>query len=318
MNYDFTVKQKLIRQGQIRQLICSPWAGVMLWMNDVETDSLPAENMDYRGLWMNYCLDGSCELLVENEGYFYLGAGQLCVGPNKAVDEFRYPTGRYLGLELFISEAEITDDLRHLIRDLGFNWKNTGTNVVGVPTEMLQRHLSGLSNHLLSGTGTLEEYRMQTLELLHLIGKGELAEKEKDCFLNKKNRMLALSVASDLKENLTDRITIQKLADRYGVSVSALKKYFEIAMGANITTYRQKIRCEKAAELLRTTDLSVGEIAAMVGYAHQGKFGEIFRRTYGCSPLAYRRRQRTVWNREIIESQLEQNSSKGIEPGSRL
>ena len=89
-------------------------------------------------------------------------------------------------------------------------------------------------------------------------------------------------------------------------------------MGANITAYRQKIRCEKAAELLRTTDLSVGEIAAMVGYAHQGKFGEIFRRTYGCSPLAYRRRQRMVWNRENIESQLEQNSSKGIEPGSRL
>lgn len=47
LNDDKPVKQRILQQGQIRQLICSPWAGIMLWMNDVETYFLSTDNSDY-------------------------------------------------------------------------------------------------------------------------------------------------------------------------------------------------------------------------------------------------------------------------------
>lgn len=228
MNDNLTVIQKVFQQGQIRQLMCSPWEGVMLWMNDVQTDFLPVAAADYSGLWINYCIDGSCELLIENEGFFYLEAGQLCVGPNKAMDKFRYPTGRYLGLELFIRETSISNEFGQLMEDIGFIRKSIGKNVVGIPAEKLHRHLAVLSDHLMRADGTLEDYRMNTLILLYLIGKGEISVKEKDFFLNKRQRMLALEAASELKERLAENVTIRELADQYGVSISSLKSILKL------------------------------------------------------------------------------------------
>ena len=281
--------EKYGRNGEVRQLICTPWEGVRLWMNEVRAESFPANNIRYKGMWINYCIEGSCELTVENEGYLYLGAGQICVGPNGAINAFRYPTGKYLGIELFISETEGNDFIRQLLEEIGFAWTDSEKNRVGIPTEKLLGALRAASEGLMRKSGTPEDFRMLTLEILYLIGKGEISPISKSTFLSNHQRKLALQAAEVLQDDLAGNITLKDLAARYGVSVSSLKKYFEIAMGSNFTVYRQKLRCKKAAELLSTTKMSVGEIAVAVGYSHQGKFGDIFRRIYGCSPSAYRR-----------------------------
>ena len=46
---------------------------------------------------------------------------------------------------------------------------------------------------------------------------------------------------------------------------------------------------KKAAELLRTTDLKVIEIANSVGYENQWKFARVFADRYSVSPLEFRR-----------------------------
>lgn len=43
-----------------------------------------------------------------------------------------------------------------------------------------------------------------------------------------------------------------------------------------------------ARQELARTRRSVGEIAAACGYENQGKFGEVFRRETGMTPLEYR------------------------------
>jgi AraC-like DNA-binding protein len=47
-----------------------------------------------------------------------------------------------------------------------------------------------------------------------------------------------------------------------------------------------------AAETLRNTDKSISEIAAASGYENQGKFGGIFKRIYGMTPMEYRRQNK--------------------------
>ena len=46
---------------------------------------------------------------------------------------------------------------------------------------------------------------------------------------------------------------------------------------------------EKAAALLRETDMSVAEIAGQVGYESQSKFTAAFKEQFGLLPTAYRR-----------------------------
>ena len=53
-----------------------------------------------------------------------------------------------------------------------------------------------------------------------------------------------------------------------------------------------------AAETLRNTDKSISEIAAASGYENQGKFGGIFKRIYGMTPMEYRRQNKCENNKE--------------------
>ena len=66
----------------------------------------------------------------------------------------------------------------------------------------------------------------------------------------------------------------------------------EIAEFKGIATGEQpefELAWERAAELLRETDMSVAEIAAAVGYESQGKFTAAFKNQFAALPTAYRK-----------------------------
>ena len=57
----------------------------------------------------------------------------------------------------------------------------------------------------------------------------------------------------------------------------------------SIAAHLKKHRMEKAAQLLRETDLPVAEVARQVGYESQSKFTAAFKEQYGQLPKEYRR-----------------------------
>lgn len=59
------------------------------------------------------------------------------------------------------------------------------------------------------------------------------------------------------------------------------------------TAFIRHIRLKKAAELLRTTDMKVIDIAFAVGFVHTSYFASCFKQRYGCSPSHYSRRHET-------------------------
>ena len=70
---------------------------------------------------------------------------------------------------------------------------------------------------------------------------------------------------------------------------NSYKLYVKGILGDSYLSYFRKKRMEKAAELLKTTNMKVIEIANSVGYENQGKFAKVFAETYGVLPLEYRR-----------------------------
>ncbi len=82
--------------------------------------------------------------------------------------------------------------------------------------------------------------------------------------------------------------TVAGLAQRVGASRSALARRFTALVGEPPLTYLTGWRMALAADLLRTSDLTLEAIAHRVGYANAFAFSVAFTRVRGLSPSGYR------------------------------
>ena len=100
---------------------------------------------------------------------------------------------------------------------------------------------------------------------------------------------LIRQIHDDMLSHLDQRITIDDLCHRYPINPTTLKDVFKVVYGTSIAAHLKKHRMEKAAQLLRETDLPVAEVARQVGYESQSKFTAAFKEQYGQLPKEYRR-----------------------------
>lgn len=63
---------------------------------------------------------------------------------------------------------------------------------------------------------------------------------------------------------------------------------FKQSTGENFVDYVQKVRVEKACELLKDVRLKTYEVAYKVGYADDKYFCQIFKKIKGLTPGQYR------------------------------
>jgi AraC family transcriptional regulator len=101
--------------------------------------------------------------------------------------------------------------------------------------------------------------------------------------------LLAHLAVQHVHANLGDPLTVRDLARVAGVGVTHFSLTFRQVTGATPHRYILRARIERARELLRMTSLSIGEIAAAVGFAGQSHFCIAFGREAGLTPSAYRR-----------------------------
>jgi transcriptional regulator GlxA family with amidase domain len=91
-----------------------------------------------------------------------------------------------------------------------------------------------------------------------------------------------------LQENLGRPVTMARLAAHLGVTPRTLNRRFRQATGVSPQAYLQRLRISHARELLRHSNLGVGEIAWQLGLQDASYFSQLFRRHCGMSPLRYR------------------------------
>lgn len=84
--------------------------------------------------------------------------------------------------------------------------------------------------------------------------------------------------------------TLEALAQRAGLSRTALAARFRDAMGDTPLNHLRTIRMQRAMRLLAETDQRLEAVAAAVGYQDAFGFSKVFKRTVGLSPKAFRQR----------------------------
>ncbi len=85
---------------------------------------------------------------------------------------------------------------------------------------------------------------------------------------------------------------ISSLASQVNLSSSRLSHLFKDHTGMSLNDFLANERLDRAAELLRDTEMRVKEITFHVGYGQVPSFHRAFKKKFDHSPLGYRKRQR--------------------------
>jgi AraC-like DNA-binding protein len=83
--------------------------------------------------------------------------------------------------------------------------------------------------------------------------------------------------------------TVSDLARRIGLSRTRLAERFRHFLGESPMAYLAQWRLKLGAEILQSTQDSVAEVAAAVGYGSEAAFNRAFKREFDCPPAQFRR-----------------------------
>ena len=136
---------------------------------------------------------------------------------------------------------------------------------------------------------------LKSVELLYLLCVGSpLLSSPTQGYFDRYQLETVRLVQQYLLEHLDEPLTIEQLARQFHISSTLLKSCFRSQFGKPLHRYLQGLRMERAAQLLEGSGLSISQIASSVGYNSVSQFGALFKRTFQCTPLAYRKQKKRL------------------------
>jgi len=103
-----------------------------------------------------------------------------------------------------------------------------------------------------------------------------------------RRRALFLDAARIIEDDFQDKLALDDVALRVATSRRQLQRAFAEAGETSFRAYLQRVRMERAAELLRGSPAPVNQVASAVGYRQPAQFAKAFRRHHGAPPSAFR------------------------------
>ncbi|MBO5217900.1 MAG: helix-turn-helix transcriptional regulator, partial [Clostridia bacterium] len=128
-------------------------------------------------------------------------------------------------------------------------------------------------------------WKMECIEMLYGILNELRRSTDEQVY---KYRRIAPAMAM-LEERLTDpSLSASVLADACGIGTGSLSRIQRELYGTTTNRLIWMRRMETACDLLRSSPLNIGEIAARCGYANIYTFSHAFRRAFGVPPTDWR------------------------------
>jgi len=92
-----------------------------------------------------------------------------------------------------------------------------------------------------------------------------------------------------LRAHFSETILFSQLATTLGLGERTFSRRFKQAVGLSPSSYLQNLRLNTAKDLLRTSNVSVADVAIRCGYQDDSYFCLRFKQIMGQTPLAYRK-----------------------------
>lgn len=127
----------------------------------------------------------------------------------------------------------------------------------------------------------------KTLEVVWLLTRPPLPEARAP--ISGDTRRAVEKARAILRDNMANPPALKILAVQVGMSLSKLKQVYPLVYGMPPYAYLRQVRMERALHLIRSTDMSVIEVAFEVGYASPSRFSRAFADQFGFNPSRARR-----------------------------
>lgn len=104
---------------------------------------------------------------------------------------------------------------------------------------------------------------------------------QEQSFITKMNDIIKLNVENP-------KFSVEDLADKLSVSRVQLYRKVKAIIGINISDHINNVKLEKAAELLKSNQMNISEIAYSLGFSSPNYFSTAFKNKFGVSPKEYK------------------------------
>lgn len=244
---------------------------------------------------INYCKEGRCECLFGEHQYCYMSAGDLSfcsLQDNSHQSEF--PTAHYHGITITVDFTRITDEMRKVLELLSVDLERIKelSHIRDFTIIRANQTIQHIFSELYTVPITIRQgyIRVKVLELLLVLTElNPMEDKSKHVRFSEMQIESIKQVHAFLITHFNEHYTIDSLSDRFEISPTVLKKCFKGVFGDSVYSYMKMYRLQVAERLLKESKLTVGEIAAQVGYLNPNKFTSAFCAQYGVPPTLYRK-----------------------------
>lgn len=104
---------------------------------------------------------------------------------------------------------------------------------------------------------------------------------QEQSFITKMNDIIKFNVENP-------KFSVEDLADKLSVSRVQLYRKVKAIIGINISDHINNVKLEKAAELLKSNQMNISEIAYSLGFSSPNYFSTSFKNKFGISPKEYK------------------------------
>lgn len=149
-------------------------------------------------------------------------------------------------------------------------------------------------------TKALEHKKYEYLKAINESRHINVALKQLYQFINDLNTTLQLNkqrnsnpnmslIISYIHEHYMEPLSLSEIANQFHFNPSYLSSYFSAHNNEGFSEYLNRVRVERAAELLAKEIVSIAEISEQVGYSDHSYFTKVFKKIMGISPSQYRK-----------------------------
>ena len=189
--------------------------------------------------------------------YIVLGIGGIELATNENSN------GQFCILDHFES-AEISSCLRNMLREIEL--KNTGYE------DICQAYMEILIIRLMRNTALSVQTEPQVIS---------------------GNRQCS-AIRRYIDLHFKEPLTLEQLAEEAHMNKYYLSHAFKRAYGISPINYLISRRLEESKYLLAETDLSMSQIAQILGFSSLSYFSQVFRKTQGVSPMEFRQSSKSM------------------------
>ncbi len=231
---------------------------------------------------LHYVKKGKFTLKL-NRDYITLNEGDICMINPETYHSDIMPTD---DLELYIIgiNEEILSDLankdNYELINAAFSSGQTSEYIYLRNVKALETYIEDLLRNIKSSN--VDKFLEKLLDKMYSLDYNLIIDTE-----TSRNTMLYDEISLFIKRNYQS-VSLDDLEFYFNFSKDHISRIIKSESGLSFVKYTQRVKIEKAKELLLNRDLSINEIMKLVGYKNETHFYKVFKELVHLSPNEYR------------------------------